>query len=584
MVMMKRDVGELLVQGRVITAEQLAQARQIQQTNGGDIGEILVSQGHCTRFHVLQAQAHLAGTRAVDLTQVRPDPSAINVVPANVAQRHRAVPLQKRGDILLVAMAEAGNVLAIDDLSRASGLRVQVLLALPDQIDEALKQHYGQATEVAPASGGVSLGDVGEGSIAQALAEYQPVGGAGTEDDTGVSDEQLAQQAPIIRIAHMIIQRAINEGASDIHVEPALRHVRVRYRIDGVLHEVLTLPRHIHAPLISRYKIMSEMNIAERRIPQDGRIGITYQGKDYDLRVSCIPTQLGEKIVMRILDKSSVMIGLNRLGFFPDTLEQLEGLITQPYGMILSTGPTGAGKTTTQYSVLHRINTVEVNILTIEDPIEYQLPGVSQVQVHRKAGLTFANALRSFMRQDPDIMMVGEIRDLETAEMAIQASLTGHLVLSTLHTNDAPSAVTRLVDMGVEPFLISATLIGALAQRLARRVCEQCKQPFEIDVEELRQFGFKPEDSAQKTVTIYRGRGCANCRETGYKGRTGVFELMRLNDEIAELIVRRAPVAEIREAARANGMHTLQEDGLRKVLAGWTTPEEIRRVVFTIGY
>jgi type IV pilus assembly protein PilB len=328
---------------------------------------------------------------------------------------------------------------------------------------------------------------------------------------------------------------------------------------------------------------MSEMNIAERRIPQDGRIGITTQGKNYDLRVSCLPTLLGEKIVMRILDTSSVMIGLSKLGFMPDTMAQLESVITQPNGMILSTGPTGAGKTTTQYSVLNRINSVEKNILTIEDPVEYQLGGVSQVAVHRKAGLTFSTALRSFMRQDPDIIMVGEIRDLETAEMAIQASLTGHLVLSTLHTNDAPSSVTRLVDMGVEPFLISATLIGAMAQRLGRKICANCREEYEVEAEDLRSFGFEAEDSRQKVI-LWRGRGCEACRQTGYKGRVGIFEMMLLNDEIRELVVRRAPLADVTEAARANGMLTLREDGLRKVLEGITTPEEVRRVVFTAGH
>jgi type IV pilus assembly protein PilB len=394
---------------------------------------------------------------------------------------------------------------------------------------------------------------------------------------------KLADEAPIIRIAHTIIQQAVRDGASDIHVEPDRRGLRIRFRIDGVLHEVMHLPKHIHPPLVSRYKIMSEMNIAERRIPQDGRIGISHQGKDYDLRVSCLPTLLGEKIVMRILDKSSVMIGLNKLGFLPDTMAQLESVITQPNGMILSTGPTGAGKTTTQYSVLNRINSVEKNIMTIEDPVEYQLPGISQVAVHRKAGLTFATALRSFMRQDPDIIMVGEIRDLETAEMAIQASLTGHLVLSTLHTNDAPSSVTRLVDMGVEPFLISATLIGALAQRLGRRICASCRQEYEVDAEDLRMFGFVPEHPEHK-VTLWRGRGCDNCRQTGYKGRIGIYEMMLINEEVAELVVRRAPLADVREAARANGMKTLKEDGLEKVLQGVTTPDEIRRVVFTAGH
>jgi type IV pilus assembly protein PilB len=359
--------------------------------------------------------------------------------------------------------------------------------------------------------------------------------------------------------------------------------VRVRYRIDGVLHEVLTLPKYIQAPLISRYKIMAEMNIAEKRLPQDGRIPIRYQNKDYDLRVSSIPTPLGEKIVMRILDKTSVLIGLNKLGFTPETQARLEELVMQPQGMVLSTGPTGSGKTTTQYSILHKLNSVEKNILTIEDPIEYQLPGISQVQVNRKAGLTFANALRAFLRQDPDIIMVGEMRDLETAEIAIEAALTGHLVLSTLHTNDAPSAVIRMIDMGVEPYLIAATVTGVLAQRLARRVCQKCKQPREIRAADLRAFGFQVEDPDQM-VTIWEGTGCEECRYRGYKGRIGIFELMVVNAEIAELIVRRAPLSDIKEAAKANGMKELREDGLIKVLEGVTTPDEVRRVVFTAGY
>jgi type IV pilus assembly protein PilB len=327
---------------------------------------------------------------------------------------------------------------------------------------------------------------------------------------------------------------------------------------------------------------MSDMNIAERRVPQDGRIGISHAGKDYDLRVNCLPTLLGEKIVMRILDKSSVMIGLNKLGLMPDTMAQLETVITQPNGMILTTGPTGAGKTTTLYSVLNRVNNVDVNIMTVEDPVEYQLPGVSQVQVHRKAGLTFANALRSFLRQDPDIIMVGEIRDLETAELAIQAALTGHLVLSTLHTNDAPSSITRLVDMGVEPFLISATLICTMAQRLGRRICGNCKEPYEVKAGELRLLGHHAEDE-DETITLWRGRGCEVCRQTGYKGRLGIYEIMLTNAEVAELISRRAPVQDVKEAALANGMITLQMDGLRKVLEGLTTPQEVRRVVFTAG-
>jgi type IV pilus assembly protein PilB len=526
--------------------------------------------------------------RPVDLTKNNPETSAVNLVPGHLAQRHQAIPVTKIKDqsgqeVLVVALADPSNIMAVDDIRMACGLKVQAVLASADQVASALTKFYSGASEAPAASSSTAMEPAemfDTASINSMVNEFGPVVGA---DDDGPDENSDVVQGPIIRIAHAIIQQAVSAGASDIHIEPGGRNVRIRYRIDGVLHESMQLPKHIHPPLISRFKIMSDMNIAERRVPQDGRIGINYQNKDYDLRVSCLPTLLGEKIVMRILDKGSVMIGLNKLGFFPDTLAQLEALFTQPNGLLLVTGPTGSGKSTTLYSVLNRINSVERNIMTVEDPVEYQLPGISQVAVARKAGLTFATALRSFMRQDPDIIMVGEIRDLETAEMAIQASLTGHLVLSTLHTNDAPSSVTRMVDMGVEPFLVSATLIGALAQRLGRRICDNCKEQFELPAEDLRRLGYQAK-AENEMVPLWRGRGCDRCRNTGYKGRFGIHEMMTVNEEIADLIVRRAPVSEVRNAARANGMKMLREDGLRKVLAGTTTPEEIQRVVFTGGH
>jgi len=403
------------------------------------------------------------------------------------------------------------------------------------------------------------------------------------DEDDDLDVLKLSEEAPIIRIAHAIVQEAIRQKASDIHIEPQQKGVRIRYRIDGVLNETMTVPKHIQNQLIARFKIMADMNIAERRVPQDGRIPIKADGKDYDLRVSCLPTFFGEKIVMRVLDKSSVLLGLNKLGFTPEIQTKLEELVSQPNGMVLTTGPTGSGKTTTLYSVLHRINSTEKNIITIEDPVEYQLAGVSQVQTNKKAGLTFATGLRSFLRQDPDIIMVGEMRDLETAQIAVEASLTGHLVLSTLHTNDAPSAVMRLADMGIESYLIAATVIGIMAQRLCRKICSNCKQPYQIPATELARFGFEADDPNQM-VTLYRGAGCDECRNQGYRGRLGLYELMVMNEEIAELVVRRAPVADIREAAKAGGMKELREDGLLKVLEGVTTPDEVMRVVFTAGF
>jgi type IV pilus assembly protein PilB len=588
MAMTRKSMGEYLIEKGLLTPEQLHDALRVQQSTGKDLAQILVDQAVVSERDAYEAKAYEMGLPFVDLDRTPPDPSAVNVVREHIAKRYNVMPVKKEGNVLYLAMADPNNVMAIDDVRVNSRCVVRPVLAAPGAIEDAIRRAYGgsaiagDGSTPAATEGGAMPARPADlkASVMSEVAAYSARGDL-EEDEKAVLRE--AEEGPIVRAANIIIQRAIDERASDIHVEPQIRNVRIRYRIDGVLHEVLTLPKYIQAPLISRYKIMAEMNIAEKRLPQDGRIPVRYQNKDYDLRVSSIPTPLGEKIVMRILDKTSVLIGLNKLGFTPETQARLEELVIQPQGMVLSTGPTGSGKTTTQYSILHKLNSVEKNILTIEDPIEYQLPGISQVQVNRKAGLTFANALRSFLRQDPDIIMVGEMRDLETAEIAIEAALTGHLVLSTLHTNDAPSAVIRMIDMGVEPYLISATVTGVLAQRLARRVCQKCKEPREIRAADLRAFGFHVEDPDQM-VTIWEGTGCEECRYRGYKGRIGIFELMVVNAEIAELIVRRAPLSDIKEAAKANGMKELREDGLIKVLEGITTPDEVRRVVFTAGY
>ena len=583
MSVMRKDIGDLLLEAQVITPSQLSEAREAQKSAPGDIGQIMIDLGFANPKQVMQARAHQLNIQFVDLTTAKIDPSAVNIVPEHLAKRHKVMPIMKNGNRLMVALSDTQNVMALDDLRTATrGLQIVPALALPDAIEDAINRNYKSADSGGGSSsggGGESLG-AGLAGIQEAIDTYRSTS---TDDDDPDAAAQVAEQAPIIRVANTIIQQAIKVGASDIHVEPDRRQVRVRYRVDGVLHEEMTIPKYIQAPLISRFKIMAEMNIAERRIPQDGRIPVRLDNKDYDLRVSCLPTIYGEKIVARILDKSNVLIGLNKLGFMPATLAKLEELVIQPNGMILTTGPTGSGKTTTQYSVLNKINSVDKNIITVEDPVEYQLNGISQVQVHQKAGLTFASALRSFLRQDPDIIMVGEMRDLETAEIAVESSLTGHLVLSTLHTNNAPSAVVRMIDMGVEPYLISATVIGVLAQRLARKVCSSCKESYEVHASELRVLGYEPKDR-DEMVTLWRGRGCEVCRHTGLKGRLGIYELMTLNDEIAELIVRRAPLADIREASKANGMRELREDGLEKVLTGMTTPDEIRRVVFTAGH
>lgn len=588
MALPKKPMAQYLLDKGYLSKEQLAEGEKVsKQSKSGDLGRVLVDLGYLGEREMLEAKAQEEGLGFVDLDRAAIDSSALNMVPERIAKMHSVIPVRKDGMNLYLAMSNPANVPAMDDVRMISRLNVVPVRAVPGAIEDAIRKYYGGGNgtpEAAAAqAGGAPLAQANvRGDISQAIAEAGAARGVELEDDAAAV-AQVAEQAPIIRLANALIQQAITDRASDIHVEPQQRGVRVRYRVDGVLHEAMTVPKNLQAPLISRYKIMADMNIAERRLPQDGRIEIRQGGKEYDLRVSSIPTPAGEKIVMRILDKTSILLGLDKLGFTEEVQSQIEELTRQPNGMFLSTGPTGAGKTTTQYSVLHKLNSIEKNIITIEDPIEYQLSGVAQVQVNRKAGLSFANALRHFLRQDPDIIMVGEMRDLETAEIAIEASLTGHLVLSTLHTNDAPSAVVRMTDMGVEPYLISATVIGVLAQRLGRRNCSNCAEPYEVKQSELRRFGFKVEDP-EAAVTLYRGRGCEECKFTGFRGRIGVYELMRMNAEIAELVVRRAPLSDIKEAAKANGMHELREDGLVKILNGVTTPEEVMRVIFTAGF
>ncbi len=577
---------QYLAEQGLLTEEQLNEAQRVQQqTKNPDLGQVLMALGFVGEREVTAAQAQELGYAFVDLDNAALESSAVNVVPDRIAKQHGVIPVRKEGTTLWLAMSNPNNIEAMDAVQFASGCRVTPVLAVPGAIEDAIKRHYGSASNGAAEES--SAEPTGEGNaradMRAMIAQAQVNRDADTLPDDEDDGAEMAEQAPIIRLANAVIQQAILDRASDIHVEPQARAVRVRYRIDGVLMEAMTVPKNLQAPLISRLKIMADMNIAERRIPQDGRIEVRHQSKEFDLRVSSIPTPFGEKIVMRILDKGNAMIGLGKLGFSNENQVKVEELISQPNGMFLSTGPTGSGKTTTQYSVLNMLNSIERNIITIEDPIEYQLAGISQVQVNKKAGLTFGTALRAFLRQDPDIIMVGEMRDLETAEIAIEASLTGHLVLSTLHTNDAPSATLRMIDMGVEPYLISATVIGVMAQRLGRRIDSNHKEPYEVRALDLRRFGFKVTDPEEK-VQLYRGIPHEDNRMTGFRGRTGFHELMIMNAEIAEMIVRRAPLNDIKEASKANGMKELREDGLEKVLAGVTTPDEVMRVVFTAGF
>jgi type IV pilus assembly protein PilB len=572
----KKLIGHILLEQGVITQEQLDEALNVQKNTTEQIGRILIDLGHVTEQDVLRAHAEQLGIPFLELSETSVDEDVARAIPQSVVQRYNAVPIRRSGNRLTVAMSDPSNVFALDDIRLITGYEIDPILATADDIGTLISGTDG-------AGGQEELQDALEaldGGLGAALTDELDIAAAGTDEDVDRA-QAMEDEAPIIRVVNVVIQQAIKDRASDIHVEPDRRGVRIRYRIDGVLHEVMRVPKYVHAPLVSRIKIMGDMNIAERRLPQDGRIHVRHEGKDFDLRVSSVPTVFGEKVVMRILDQSSVLIGLNKLGMFSETQAQLESIMVQPNGMILSTGPTGSGKTTTQYSILNKINSVEKNILTIEDPVEYQLPGLNQVHVNRKAGLTFASAMRSFVRQDPDIIMVGEVRDLETAETAIQASLTGHLVLSTLHTNDAPSSITRLVDMGVEPFLIASSVIGVLAQRLGRRICPNCKEPYKPPAEALHRVGFNVDD--MENVVFYRGRGCEQCRHTGYRSRTGIFELMLISEEIADLCVKRAPLSEVRNAALASGMKTLKTDGFQKVMEGVTTVEEVMRVVFTAG-
>lgn len=580
---------QFLQQKGYLKPEQLEEAVKVQQqTKEPDLGRVLISLGIVGEREVLQAKAQEMGIGFVDLDRVNIESSAINVVPERIAKAHSVIPVKKDGQTLWLAMSNDKNIIALDDVKMASGCRVVPVLALPGAIEDAIKKSYaggatnGDAVPSVAATSGTNTVDL-RSDIRGAIAAAGVQRGREGDEDSDKDAEQMAEQAPIIKLANALIQQAIADRASDIHVEPQQRSVRIRYRLDGVLMEAMTVPRNLMAPLISRLKIMADMNIAERRIPQDGRIEVRHATKEYDLRVSSIPTPYGEKIVMRILDKSSVMIGLGKLGFTSENEAKIEELVSQPQGMFLCTGPTGSGKTTTLYSCLNILNTIGVNIITAEDPIEYQLAGVAQVGMNRKAGLTFSTALRAFLRQDPDIMMVGEMRDLETAEIAIESALTGHMVLSTIHTNDAPSTTLRMIDMGVEPYLIAATLTGVLAQRLGRRVDQEHKEPYEVPAIDMRRFGFQVTDP-DEMVTLFRGVPHEDNRMTGYKGRTGFHELMTMNNEIAELVVRRGSVADLRAAAKANGMHELREDGLLKVLAGQTDPAEVMRVVFTAGF
>ncbi|MBI3974799.1 MAG: type II secretion system ATPase GspE [Armatimonadetes bacterium] len=550
-------IGKILVEEGIITDNQLARALAHQKESGERLGRVILSLGFASPDSIAAAVARQLGIDFINLADIVLDEGTLLRIPEHMARRHRVIPIRVENGTMVLGMEDPGDVVALDDLRRVTGLEIRPAVITPDAFQRALNQY--------PVA------------VDQMLAEIKQHEGVATDEMPEHQLRAVADDAPVVRLANMVIIQAIRQGASDIHVEPQEQRVRIRYRVDGTLYSVMTPPKHIQAALISRLKIMASMDIAERRIPQDGRIQMEVDNRDIDFRVSTIPSVFGEKLVMRILDKSGAFVGIEKLGLLPEDHQRFERIITRPHGIILLTGPTGSGKTTTLYAILNRLNSVEVNITTIEDPVEYQLPGIAQVQINPKAGLTFASGLRSFLRQDPDIIMVGEIRDEETARIANHAALTGHLVLSTLHTNDAPGAVTRLVDMGIEPFLVSSSLIGVIAQRLVRVLCQRCREPYTPTEDVLRRVGLT---NLPEPPTMYRAVGCEFCSTIGYKGRLGIFEIMTVDEEIKSLVVKHANSSQIKEAAIAAGMRTLQEDGLAKVLNGTTSLEEVLRVVF----
>src|SRR5262245_46347724 len=572
-------IGELLLKEKRITPDQLQQALNHQKTNGGKLGHNLVSLGLVKDEEITALLSRQYGVPSINLTQFEIDPSVIKLIPADTAQKYQIVPLSRAGATLTIAMTDPTNVFAMDDIKFMTGYNVEPVVASEVAVTDAIQKYYpngGKSSTTALQTGpGASALDAASRGLEE-LQQSLDIPNTGEEDVEvldevhEISAETLAKQAneaPIIRMVNVLLMSAIQWGASDIHIEPYEKELRVRYRIDGLLYNIMNPPLKVRDAMSSRIKIMAKLDIAEKRLPQDGRIKIRFSengtSKEIDFRVSVLPTLFGEKIVMRLLDKDKLMLDMTRLGFEPESLTKFEAAIMRPWGMVLVTGPTGSGKTNTLYSSISKINTPDTNIMTAEDPVEFNLLGINQVQVRESIGLNFAAALRSFLRQDPNIILVGEIRDFETAEIAVKAALTGHLVLSTLHTNDAPSTINRLMNMGIEPFLVASSVHMICAQRLVRRVCSHCKQPEPHAPAALLQAGFSADDA--NSVTPMKGVGCDRCNKTGYKGRVGLYEVMEVTEELRELVLVGASGLELRRKAIDEGMITLRQSGLRKV-------------------
>jgi type IV pilus assembly protein PilB len=581
-------IGELRLKEKLITPAQLQEALNYQRTTGGKLGANLVKLGFIKDDEITALLSKQYGVPSIALTQFEIDPGVIKLVPAETARKYQIVPLSRAGATLTIAMTDPTNVFAMDDVKFMTGYNVEPVVASETALLEAIDKYYGAGAPT-PSRSSAPTTAPGESALEVATRALDDVSQLTASDDVEVIEEleeisadSLARQgeeAPVIKLVNVVLMSAISKGASDIHIEPYEKEYRIRYRIDGILYNIMTPPLKMRDAITSRIKIMAKLDIAEKRLPQDGRIKIRFSDngapKDIDFRVSCLPTLFGEKIVMRLLDKSKLMLDMTKLGFEEESLKKLETAISKPWGMVLVTGPTGSGKTNTLYSSISKINTLETNIMTAEDPVEFNLLGVNQVQVRENIGLNFAAALRSFLRQDPNIILVGEIRDFETAEIAVKAALTGHLVLSTLHTNDAPSTINRLMNMGIEPFLVASSLNLVCAQRLVRRICTNCRVEEPVAPRALEQMGYTAEDA--KTVKPFKGAGCENCNKTGYKGRVGLYEVMEITDELRELILVGASSLELRRKAVEEGMITLRGSGLRKVKLGVTTLEEVLR-------
>ena len=555
---MRDKIAQKLLESSLISQEQLSKALESQQSAGGTLSYNLVKTGAISEMAFAEFMGQVYNVPAVDLESIQFDQSAVDLIPAEVATKFQVVPIKREGRIVTVAMANPDNIFAIDDIKFITGFEVKPVVATETAIKKTIDRLYDSADSLASI-----MGEIEE--------DFEIVE---NEDEDLSPEEAQSADAPVVKLVNSLISDAVGKAASDIHIEPYEKQVRVRYRIDGQLHEMMSPPFKMRAAVISRVKIMADLDIAEKRVPQDGRIKIRMHNKSIDLRVSTLPTIYGEKVVMRILDQSSLQIDLSKLGFHPTALAKFLNAIESPYGMVLVTGPTGSGKSTTLYSALSRINRPHSNIMTAEDPVEYNLHGINQVMVLEEIGLTFAAALKAFLRQDPNIIMVGEIRDLETASIATKAALTGHLVLSTLHTNDAASSVNRLIDMGIEPFLVSSSVLMIVAQRLVRRLCEKCKQPVKMHEEALRELGIM---ESPDELNMFETKGCPACSDTGYKGRVGLYEVMEVTDSLKELILVGASGLELRRKALEEGMISLRMSGLQKIKDGVTTIEEVLR-------